>query len=102
MGNSGRFTWVKCSSVKSSGTDSYQSAQYFRAFKQWFSCQCLGFLLTCAQMLMHAIAHYGCTDSVSESALKVVSGRKTPSLHLRLEPALVLRLAFQSDAVPAE
>ena len=102
MGNSGRFTWVNRSSVKSSGTDSYQSAQYFRAFKQRFGCQCLGVLLTCVQMLMHAIAHGGCTDSVSESALKVDSGRKTPSLHLGLEPSLVLRLAFQSDALPTE
>ena len=39
-------------------------------------CQCLG-SLTCAQMLMHAIAHEGCTDSVRESALKVDSARKT-------------------------
>ena len=39
-------------------------------------CQCLGFL-TCAQMLMHAIAHGDCTDTVRESALKVDSGRKT-------------------------
>ena len=27
--------------------------------------------LTCAQMLTHAIAHEGCTDTVRESALKV-------------------------------
>ena len=33
--------------------------------------------LTCAQMLMRAIAHEGCTDTVRESALKVDSGRKS-------------------------
>ena len=52
--------------------------------------------LTCTQMLMHAIAHGGCTDTVRESALKVDTGKK--SLAARgLEPASVLRLAFQSD-----
>ena len=30
----------------------------------------------CALMLMHGIAHEGCTDTVRESALKVDSGRK--------------------------
>ena len=34
--------------------------------------------LTCAQMLMHATAYGGCTDTVRESALKVDSGRKIP------------------------
>ena len=34
--------------------------------------------LTCSQMLMHAIANGGCTDTVRESALKVDSGRKIP------------------------
>ena len=33
---------------------------------------------TCSQMLMYAIAHEGCTDTVRESALKVDSGRKIP------------------------
>ena len=46
--------------------------------KQWYGCQCLGFL-ACAQMLMHAIAYGGCTDTVRESALEVDSGRKVPS-----------------------
>ena len=32
----------------------------------------------CALMLMHGIAHEGCTDTVRESALKVDSGRKIP------------------------
>ena len=34
--------------------------------------------LTCAQMLMHAIAREGCTDTVRESALNVDCGRKIP------------------------
>ena len=34
--------------------------------------------LTCAQMLMHAIAHGGVRTHVRESALKVDSGRKIP------------------------
>ena len=46
-----------------------QCMQYFPVSKQWYGCQCLGFL-TCAQMLMQAIAHGGCTDSVRESALE--------------------------------
>ena len=33
--------------------------------------------LTCAQMLMHAIAHGGCSDTVTESALKADSGSRT-------------------------
>ena len=32
--------------------------------------------LTCTQMLMHAIAQGGCTDTARESALKVEFGRK--------------------------
>ena len=43
---------------KSSATHSYQCVQYFHVSKQWYGCQCLGFL-TCAQMSMHAIAHGG-------------------------------------------
>ena len=45
-------------------------------------------------MLMHVIAHGGCTDTVRESALEVDSGgEKNPLPHLGLEPASVLRLA---------
>ena len=52
---------------------------------------------------MHAIAHGVCADTVRESALKVESGRKkNPLLHRGLEPASVLRLAFQPDALPAQ
>ena len=52
-------------------------------------------------MVMHATAHGGCTDTVRESALEV-DWEKNPLPHRGLEPASVLRLAFQSDAVPAE
>ena len=42
------------------------------------------------------------TDTVKESAPEVDSGRKKTCRNLGLEPASVLRLAFQSDALPAE
>ena len=57
----------------------------------------VGFL-TCAQMMMHAIAHGGCMESVRESALQV--WEKKPLPHWELEPASVFRLACQSAAVP--
>ena len=43
--------------------------------KQWYSCQCSGFF-TCTQLLMHAMAHGGCTNTIGKSALKVDSVRK--------------------------
>ena len=52
-------------------------------------------------MLMHAIAHGGCIDTVRESAQKVGSGRKVlcpPGI----KTASALHLAFQSDALPTE
>ena len=67
------------SSRTSSATHSYEYLQYFRLSKQRYGCQCLGFL-TCAQMLMHAIAHGGCTDTVRESEPQVDSERKIPCL----------------------
>ena len=76
-GNSGRLTWVSHSSRKSSATHSYQCVQCFRISKQWYGCQTLEFV-SCAQMLLHAIAHGGCTDTVRESALEVDFGRKIP------------------------
>ena len=78
---------------------SYQCVQYFPVSKQWRDCQCLG-VLTCAQMLMHAIAHEGCTDTVRESALEVDSGRKIPLPNLGLEPTSVLRLEFRRTLYP--
>ena len=53
--------------------------------KQWFGCQCLGFLM-CAQMFIHAIAHWGCTNTVKESALKVDSWRKMSCCAGELNP----------------
>ena len=77
-GNSGHLTWVRHSSRKSSAIPiSCQCVQYFRVSKQWYGCQCLG-CLTCTRILMHVIAHGGCTDTVRESALKVDSGIKIP------------------------
>ena len=51
---------------------------------------------------MHVIAHEGGTDTVRESALQVDSRRKISCRSRGLEPASVLRLAFQSDALPTE
>ena len=48
---------------------------------------------------MRAIAHGDCTDAVRESALEVDSGIKKTLPHRGLEPASVLRLALQSDAL---
>ena len=63
----------------------------------------LGFL-TCAQMimLMHAIAHGGCTETVRESALEVDSGRKIPCCTGDSNPREYCARAFQSDALPTE
>ena len=55
LGRHSRATWVRHSSRKSSATHSNQCVQCFRVTKQWYSCQCLA--VTCAQMLLHAIAH---------------------------------------------
>ena len=50
---------------------------------------------------MRAIAHGVCTDTTGQSALEAASG-KTPLPHRGLEPASVLRLILQSDAVSTE
>ena len=42
--------------------------------RQWYGCQFPGL----PRMLMRAIAHWGCQNTVRESALKVVCGRKIP------------------------
>ena len=96
-GNSSRLTWVKHSR---------------RSVCNIFLCPDNGVaaivldFLTCAQMLMHAIAHWDRTDTVRESALEIDSGRektKQKNLPLRgVEPASVLCLAFQSDVLSAE
>ena len=99
-------------SGKCAGTDFYQCVQYFYVSKEWYGCQCLEFL-SCTQMLMHATARVVCTNSVTESALKVDPGRKEREkrrrrrkkkkkkkklLYGRVEPTSVLRLAFRSVA----
>ena len=61
---------------------------------------------THTQVLMNAIAHGGCTDTIRlrESAPEADSGReKNPWPHRGIEPASVLCLmAFRSDALTAE
>ena len=88
------------SSRTSSATHSYEYVQYFRLSKQRYGCQCLGFL-TCAQMLMHAVAHGGCANTVRKSALKVDPGRKIPC-HTGDSNPSALRLAFRPDAATRE
>ena len=44
------------------------------------------------RMLMHVIAHRGCADTVTESALKVDSGRKIPLSHQGTEPSALCLL----------
>ena len=77
---------------------SYRCVQYFHVSKQWYGCQCLGFLM-CVQMLIHAIAHGGCTITVRESALKVGSGRKILCLTWDSNPCQYCAL-LTSSAVP--
>ena len=74
--------------------------QCFPVSKQWYDAHSLGFL-TCAQMSMHGIVHGRCTDTVRESALKLALGEKS-LIAPGIEPASVLRLAFQSDVLPTE
>ena len=52
--------------------------------------------LTCAQMLMHAIAHGGVRTQVRESALKVDSGRK---IARRAEESKPASAAWRSDGL---
>ena len=51
-------------------------------------------------MLVRAMVHVGCTDTVRVSTGRLCE--KNPLPHLGLEPASVLHLAFRSDAVPTE
>ena len=99
-GKFGSPSLVRHSSCKTSATHFYQCVQYFRVSKQWYGCQRLGFL-TCTQMLVNVTAHLGCVDTVRESAPEA-DWKKNALLHQGLEPASVLCLAFQSDAVSAE
>ena len=95
-GNWGRHTWVRYSSRSSSATRFTISACGIFMPPNIGSFQRLGFL-TCAQMLMHAIARGGCADTVRESALEADStGRQILCRTGDSNP----RLAFQSDALP--
>ena len=55
-GNFGSLIWLRRSSLRSSASHSCRCVQCFRVYKQWYGCQCLGFL-TSTQTLMHAVAH---------------------------------------------
>ena len=52
-------------------------------------------------MLMHAISHGGCTDTVKNPTLKV-DWEKCPLLLQGIEPVSASWLAFWSDTVPAK
>ena len=62
--------------------------------------------LTCAQMLMHAIAHGGVITDVRESALKVGFGRKIPcrtgesNLRQRCAGPMLYQLSYIPAVVP--
>ena len=66
---------VQCFPVASVCSIVVQCVQYYPVSKQWYGCQNLGFV-TCTQMLMHAIARSGCTNTVRDSARRVNAGRK--------------------------
>ena len=54
-------------------------------------------------MFMRATAHVDCTDTIRERVCTESFLReKNPVPHRGLEPASVLRLAFQLDALPTE
>ena len=81
-GNSGRLTWIRHNSPQEQRcTYSCQCGQYFPTSKQWYGCQCLGFL-TCEKMLVRAIVHEGCTDAV-----RVCTGSR---IQARLNPKTLL------------
>ena len=100
MENSGRLTCIMHSHRKSSATHSYQCVQYVRVSKQWYGCHCLG-LLTCAQMLKHAIAP-GIVQTPRSVRTKADSRRKIPCRTGDSNPRQYCGLAFQSDALPTE
>ena len=100
------MTWVSHRSRKSSATHSYQCVQYFRVSKQWCVCQCLGFL-TCAHYYVDACdctgtGLYGHRKRVCTEGCLWEEKSPLPHRHRGLEPASVLRLAFQSNALATE
>ena len=96
MWNSGCPTRVRHSSCSSSATHSNRCMQYFPVLRQWYGCQCLGFLMsTC-----------NCTQGLYVHCNRVCAGswlwKKNPLSHRGLEPGSVLCLVFQSDIWPTE
>ena len=55
----------------------------------------VGFL-TCTQMLVHATAHWGCTNTVHKSALQVDSRGNNLLSHLGIKPMEILHLVQHS------
>ena len=83
---------------KSSALHSYQCVQYFRVSKQRYGCQCLGFNV-CTD-----VDACDCTRGLYGHR-KVVCNKswlweRNPLPPLGLEPASVLRLDFQTGALP--
>ena len=73
--SSGRLTWVGLQQLQEQCYPSY-NVSYFRVSKQWYSCQCLGFL-TCAHTFYVCNWQGSCTNTVTGSALKFGLGRKS-------------------------
>ena len=90
--NLGHVTQVKHSSFKSSATHSCQCVQHFYMSKQWYACQCWGFLM-CTQVLMHVIAHGGCMDTVRVCTGSWLEG-KIPCCNRDLNPLLYCTWVF--------
>ena len=112
--NSGCLTWVRHSRCQSSSAHSYQcSVAAFSCVQTVVRLPLFGICnvrtdVTYAQTLMHVITQGNCTDTIRESVLKADTGRekkkkkKKKLPHRGFEPATVLRLAFQPDALPSE
>ena len=88
------ITWAGCGyrNHRNNAAQSCQCVQHFCVSSQWYGCECLGFLI-CAQMLMHAIAHRGCTDTVRESALRA-DWEKNPWSHWGIEQPISIVSVF--------
>ena len=54
---------------------------------------------TCAQMLMHAIAHGSCVNTIAESTLKTDHGERKTLPPPVIKPMSVLHLAFGYDSL---
>ena len=115
-GSTGRLTWLRHSSCKSRATHFYQCVWYFGVIKPWHGCQCLEIFVVikpwygcqCLEIfnLRTDVAACDCTRGLYRHRKRVFTGswlwEKNSLPHRGLEPASVLRLAFQSDALPTE